>query len=66
MTPMLLERYAKEIRGSLSCFDRVVITGTIPEIGYAGAMSHELWKRGFVPCTLSTPIPVDQVAVTGR
>lgn len=47
MTPRLLERYAKEIRGSLSCFDRVVITGTIPEIGYAGAMSHELWKRGF-------------------
>ena len=42
---LLSERYADKIRGVLSCFDRVVITGTIPQIGYADAMTAELWRR---------------------
>ena len=45
MAEILTERYAGKIRGVLSCFDRVVITGTIPQIGYADAMSAELWRR---------------------
>ena len=45
MTERLTERYAGKIRGVLSCFDRVVITGTIPQIAYAGAMNAELWRR---------------------
>ena len=45
MEQRLTERYIGEIRGELSCFDRVVITGMIPQIGYAEAMTAELWRR---------------------
>lgn len=41
----LVDRYANKIRGVLSCFDRVVITGTIPEICHAGAMAAHLTGR---------------------
>jgi hypothetical protein len=42
----LTERYADKIRGVLSCFDRVVITGTLPDICYADAMSGHLRSKG--------------------
>jgi hypothetical protein len=38
----LVERYADKIRGVLSCNDRVVISGTIPEICHAQAMASHL------------------------
>ena len=38
MTPFI-ERHKDSITGVLSCFDRVVITGTLPDICYAGAMA---------------------------
>ena len=41
MNPFV-ERYQDKIAGVLSCFDRVVITGTLPDIGYAGAMASHL------------------------
>jgi len=37
-----VERHANNIRGVLSCFDRVVITGTHPAICHAGAMESYL------------------------
>ena len=37
-----IERHGDKIAGTLSCFDRVVITGTLPDIGYAGAMAGYL------------------------
>ena len=43
---MLTERYVGKIRGILSCFDRVVITGTLPDICYADAMSSHLRSKG--------------------
>jgi hypothetical protein len=43
---MLTERYASKIRGVLSCFDRVLITGTLPDICYADAMSGHLRSKG--------------------
>jgi hypothetical protein len=43
---VLTERYADQIAGVLSCFDRVVITGTLPEICHAGAMSSYLSAQG--------------------
>jgi hypothetical protein len=43
---MLIERYANKIRGVLSCFDRIVITGTLPDICYADAMSSHLRSKG--------------------
>jgi hypothetical protein len=36
---LLTKRHAEKIHGVLSCFDRVVITGTIPEICHAKGMS---------------------------
>lgn len=42
----LTERYASQITGTLSCFDRIVITGTLPEICHASAMSGHLRAHG--------------------
>ena len=41
-----VQRHRKKIAGVLSCFDRVVITGTLPEIGYTGAMAGFLRAQG--------------------
>ena len=41
----LVERHQHQIAGVLSCFDRVIITGTLPEIAYAGAMERFLRSR---------------------
>lgn len=43
---LLTEKYASKIRGVLSCFDRVVMTGTIPEICHSDAMSSHLRSKG--------------------
>jgi len=43
---LLTERYTKEIKGMLSCYDRVVITGTIPGICYADGMTSYLYDKG--------------------
>lgn len=40
-----VERHAETIRGVLSCFDRVVITGTLPDLCHAGAMAQYLGAR---------------------
>ena len=37
---LLHERYSGKIKGLLSCFDRVVITGTLPRFCYAGGMAQ--------------------------
>ena len=42
---MLTDRYATRIRGVLSCFDRILITGTLPDICYAQAFTRELNRR---------------------
>jgi DNA-binding transcriptional ArsR family regulator len=41
----LVERYADRIVGVVSCFDRVVITGTLPAICHARAMEMHLRSR---------------------
>ena len=43
---LLTERYAEEISGVISCFDRVVIRGALKSFSYAGAMTSYL-KRIF-------------------
>lgn len=40
-----VERHAETIRGVLSCFDRVVITGTLPDLCHAGSMAQYLGAR---------------------
>ena len=44
MNPFI-ERHQHQITGVLSCFDRVIITGTLPQIAYAGAMESFLRSR---------------------
>lgn len=41
----LRQRYADRIHGVLSCFDRVVITGTLPDICHGAAMAAYLTVR---------------------
>jgi hypothetical protein len=41
-----VERYTSKLHGVVSCFDRVVITGMLPDIGHAKAMTRELTRRG--------------------
>ena len=40
-----LERHAAAIRGVLSCYDRIILTGTLPDICHAQAMSQYLRRR---------------------
>ena len=41
-----VERHTAKILGVLSCFDRVVIIGTLPDIAHAGAMAQYLRNTG--------------------
>ncbi len=41
----LCTRHLSEIEGVLSCYDRIVITGTIPELCYADGMTSYLFKQ---------------------
>jgi len=42
---LLTERYKDKIKGVLSCFDRIVIHGNIPELCYAGGMTSYLFQK---------------------
>jgi len=46
MSQSLTERYGDRIAGVLSCYDRVVITGTVPVICYADGMTRFLRAEG--------------------
>ena len=43
----ILERYAKQISGALSCYERIVIAGTLPGVCHAGGMSAFIASKGF-------------------
>ena len=42
----LVERYDDRIAGVLSCYDRVVVTGTLPTVCYAEGMTKFLYANG--------------------
>src|SRR5258705_2367653 len=46
MTRSLTERYDDRIAGVLSCYDRVVVTGTLPTVCYAAGMTKFLFAIG--------------------
>ncbi len=46
MKQSLVERYDERIAGVLSCYDRVVITGTLPGVCYADGMTRFLHATG--------------------
>ena len=42
MTEMLTDRYSERLAGVLSCYDRILITGTLPSACYAEGMTSYL------------------------
>src|ERR1700739_4800780 len=46
MSQSLTDRYDDRIAGVLSCYDRVVVTGTLPGVCYADGMTRYLNARG--------------------
>ena len=46
MTGTLEERYDDRIAGVLNCYDRVIITGTLPTVCYADGMTRFLHANG--------------------
>jgi hypothetical protein len=46
MATTLSERYAKNLHGILSCYDRIIVTGTLPGACYAGGMTSFLYAHG--------------------
>lgn len=40
----LAQRYASQITGPLSCFDRIVLTGNLPGLCYAKGMDGYLLR----------------------
>ena len=57
MSQSLMERYDDRIAGVLSCYDRVVITGTLPTVCYADGMTRFPYASGiriFDDTTLSS------------
>jgi len=46
MTELLSERYHAELDGVLSCYDRIVITGSLQPFCYAQGMTHYLYQHG--------------------
>src|SRR4051812_7106182 len=46
MSQSLTERYDDRIGGILSCYDRLVITGTLPGVCYAAGMAGYLNAKG--------------------
>lgn len=42
---LLTERYKDKIKGVLSCFDRIVIHGNIPDLCFDGGMTSYLYKH---------------------
>jgi hypothetical protein len=59
VTRALTERYGEHIAGVLSCYDRILITGTLPGACFAGGMTHILYSKGiriFVYAQFSMPL----------
>ena len=46
METQLTNRYAVNMHGMLSCYDRILITGTMPGACYAAGMTSFLYSRG--------------------
>jgi hypothetical protein len=45
MTTLLTDRYKNDLQGVLSCYDRIVITGTLPGVCYAQGMTSYLYAH---------------------
>ena len=45
MRRLLTERYRERLAGVLSCYDRIIVTGTLPGVCYAKGMTAFLSAR---------------------
>ena len=45
MRQLLRDRYRERLAGVLSCYDRIIVTGTLPGASYAKGMTAFLWAR---------------------
>ena len=54
MSTHLIERYSNDLQGVLSCYDRVVITGTLPGVCYARGMTSYLYANQIKVDSLKT------------
>jgi len=45
---LLTDRYKEEISGELSCYDRIILKGTLPTICYAEGMTGYLYKNNIL------------------
>lgn len=43
---LLFDRYKDKIAGILNCYDRIVVTGTLPVLCYSQGMSSYLYQKG--------------------
>jgi len=46
MDELLSERYCNELDGVLSCYDRIVIIGSLYPFCYAQGMTHYMYRKG--------------------
>ena len=44
---LITEKYAASIYGTLSCYDRVIVNGTVGKFGYAEGMTSFFYEKGF-------------------
>jgi hypothetical protein len=52
-TTDLLVRYAEQVSGSLRCFDRVIMHGTLVDVAHPGALLVSMHAAGFKPRDLA-------------
>jgi hypothetical protein len=45
-TILLPDKYADKLDGVLGCYDRLIVTGSLPELGYAKGMTSYLYRQG--------------------
>ena len=43
---ILTKTYRKKINGTLSCFDKLLLTGMLPQICYSQGMTSYLYSKG--------------------
>ena len=43
---LLTDRYADQIAGTLDCYDRIIIQGTLPKWRYASGMTEYFYAHG--------------------
>ncbi len=44
-TDLLTEPFSGQIAGSLSCYDRLIVQGTVPDFSCAHTMTNYLYER---------------------